>query len=172
MTPNAEAIADGLINSTAELAPAPKENHAEQNARGWVESMLDMLTRFDEAIDDDRVSHVMARDSINERAAIAKIKKTGDLNEDDIREEIEQSVLSVQVRDGWRDPGAQSDGAEEFEILLTTGGPALRIRGELSDGAPQRAWLEWQDWGTPWTQYFKVSQDTLLRFAGFFYFGE
>jgi hypothetical protein len=56
---------------------------------------------------------------------------------------------------------------------LSTGGPALRIRGELDEHKqPDRAWLEYQDWGTPWTQYFDVEQDTLLQFCQVFYFGE
>ena len=65
-------------------------------------------------------------------------------------------------------------GAKPFEfcILLSTGGPASRIRGELDNGEPCRAWLEVQDWGTPWTQYFDIEQDTLLAYARCFYFGE
>ena len=35
-----------------------------------------------------------------------------------------------------------------------------------------RAWLEYQDWGTGWIQYFEVEQDTLLSFSSCFYFGE
>jgi hypothetical protein len=60
----------------------------------------------------------------------------------------------------------------QFVILLSTGGPASRIQGELSNGEPRRAWLEVQDWGTPWTQYFGIKQDTLLAYARCFYFGE
>ena len=48
----------------------------------------------------------------------------------------------------------------------------MRIRGELSDGQPDRAWLEYQDWGTLWTRFFDVEQDTLLAYAQCFYFGE
>lgn len=86
------------------------------------------------------------------------------------RERIHESILSVQVRSGWGDPGADMV-AEEFEILLTTGGPGLRIMGELDEhNEPSRARLEYQDWGTPWTQYFNVEQSTLLAFARCFYF--
>ena len=100
---------------------------------------------------------------------------------------IEQSVLSVMVRDGWRNPGEAlpSCGAEEFEILLTTGGPALRIIGELDDyGQANNARLEYQDWGTPWTRFSAYQEDgvsiqeasaaesDVLTFAQCFYFGE
>jgi hypothetical protein len=60
-------------------------------------------------------------------------------------------------------------------ILLSTGGPALRIRGELDEyKQPYRAWLEYQDWFTPWTEYHgdNVDTDALLAFAAYFYFGE
>lgn len=72
---------------------------------------------------------------------------------------------------------ADNDGAEaedeEFMILLSTGGPALRIRGELSSGEPDRAWLEYQDWGTPWTEHVATGSDhaALLTFCRVFYFG-
>jgi hypothetical protein len=93
------------------------------------------------------------------------------------REEAEQRIqedaLSVEVREDWHEPGYRDkDPATEFKILLSTGGPATRIIGELDNGEPSRAWLEVQDWGTPWTQYFDISQDTLLAYARCFYFGE
>lgn len=100
---------------------------------------------------------------------------------DEARERIEESPLSVQVRSGWNTPG-ETMHAEEFEILLSTGGPALRIRGELDENLqPYRAWMEYQDWGTTWMQYIgdsdrtwserKRDAETLLAFASVFYFG-
>lgn len=89
-------------------------------------------------------------------------------------ERIQEDALSVEVRSGWGPPRADQFAYpyEEFKILLSTGGPASRIRGELDNGEPVRAWLEVQDWGTPWTQYFDIEQDTLLAYARCFYFGE
>lgn len=90
---------------------------------------------------------------------------------DDVRQRIEESPLSVQVRSGWYSPGGHdpANPPEEFEILLSTGGPALRIRGELDEHCqPSRAWLEYQDWGTPWTEFHgegAASQDDLLTFC-------
>jgi hypothetical protein len=87
------------------------------------------------------------------------------------RERIQERPLSVQVRSGWTDPGGEMEAAE-FEVLLTTGGPALRIIGELDEhNEPDRAWLEYQDWGTPWTRYFPTEQETLLSFCRCLYFG-
>ena len=89
---------------------------------------------------------------------------------EDAEQRIQEDALSVRVF------GERIDGewqADKFELLLTTGGPAVRIMGELDDNCePDRAWLEVQDWGTPWTQYFPADQDTLLAYARCFYFGE
>ena len=89
------------------------------------------------------------------------------------RERIQESPLSVQVRSGWANPGEEMQ-AEEFEILLSTGGPALRIMGELDEHKqPSRAYLQYQDWGTPWTDFFgEIESSTLLTFCQQFYFGE
>lgn len=39
-------------------------------------------------------------------------------------------------------------------VLLSTGGPALRIIGGLDEyGQPNEPRLQWQDWGTPWTDH-------------------
>lgn len=90
---------------------------------------------------------------------------------DQARIMIEEDALSVQVRSGWVSPGEEMQ-AEDFEILLATGGPAVRIRGELdANGEPSRAWLEVQDWGKPWTQYFGIEQDTLLAYSNCFTYG-
>lgn len=91
---------------------------------------------------------------------------------DDAERRIHEDALSIKVRTGWYSIGERPD-SFEFNILLTTGGPAVRIMGELDDNRePARAWLEVQDWGTPWTRYFDASQAVLLAYARCFYFGE
>ena len=100
-------------------------------------------------------------------------KAAGDVaDQDEARERIQDDALSAQVRSGWADPGADLT-AEEFELLLTTGGPAVRIVGELNghkEAASAR--MEVQDWGKPWTEYLAADADTLLTYAGAFFFGE
>lgn len=95
-------------------------------------------------------------------------------DEEDARQRIQEDPLSVKVRSDWASPGEPLE-AGEFRILLCTGGPAVRIVGELDQyGTPcrGRAWLEYQDWGTPWTQYFGASSDMLCQYASHFFFGE
>ena len=68
-------------------------------------------------------------------------------------EAIQEAALSVAVRPDWTSLDEKMT-PTEFLVLLTTGGPAVRIRGELDrHGEPDRAWLEVQDWGKPWTEY-------------------
>ena len=96
-----------------------------------------------------------------------------DQTREEARKEIEQDPLSVQVRSGWYSPGEEPGSPEEFEILLATGGPAVRIIGELDQyGQPTRARLQSQGWGTPWTDYLGADMATLLTYCGVFYFGE
>lgn len=95
-------------------------------------------------------------------------------DEDEARERIQEDALEVQVRSDWHSPGEQQNTPTEFYILLCTGGPAVRIMGELNNYCePCRAWIEYQDWGTPWTHAVGViDQDTLLQYCRQFWFGE
>lgn len=106
-------------------------------------------------------------------------------DEDAAQQAIQEDPLSVLVRSGWYTPGEALYMAErnslagklavEYEILLCTGGPAVRIRGTLdNDGQPQDARLEYQDWGTPWIEYtFHLPlRPTLLAYAQQFYYGD
>ena len=85
--------------------------------------------------------------------------------------------LSVLIRSGWHSPGETFESAE-FEILLSTGGPACRILGELDRGsvawqAGCRPILQHQDWFKPWTESsYEVDTNALLWFCEQFYYGE
>jgi hypothetical protein len=90
-------------------------------------------------------------------------------DEDDARQRISEDPLEVTVRSGWVSMGEEME-ADEFQILLCTGGPAVRIMGELDHhGTPCRAWMEYQDWGTPWTQYFGAEHARLIAYAQHFF---
>lgn len=92
-------------------------------------------------------------------------------SEDEARERIEQDALSVEVRSDWQSVGETLE-PTEFCILLATGGPAVRIVGDLDNGSPSRPRLQVQDWGTPWTEYFAIDISTLLAYCECFYFGD
>lgn len=96
-------------------------------------------------------------------------------SEDEARERIEQDAWAVGVRTDWYSPGTANVTPEQFYILLCTEEPAVRIMGELDKfGQPIEAWLEYQDWGTPWTKRVNSQGDmeTLITYAECFYFGD
>ena len=91
---------------------------------------------------------------------------------DTIADQIMEMPLSVSVRSGWQTPGVNDQSPEEYELLMGTGGPAVRIYGRLDQhGRPRSAELQGQDWFTPWERT-TVDQDeeVLLNFAGYFYY--
>ena len=97
-------------------------------------------------------------------------------------EEAEQAIhddpLSVMVRGSWHEPGkADEEGPSEFEILLCTGGPAVRIIGKLDEHCqPVKAIIQHQDWFKPWTDWqpsgASDKQEILLPYCRQFYFGD
>ncbi|GCE65726.1 hypothetical protein OMCYN_01672 [cyanobiont of Ornithocercus magnificus] len=96
---------------------------------------------------------------------------------DDVAEAIEEamreSVLSVEVRSGWYSPGWAQAEPVEFRLMLSSGGPALRITGDLSfHPYPRDCVMAYQDWDTPWTCYDDVDRDALEWFCCLFYWGD
>lgn len=90
-------------------------------------------------------------------------------DQEDVQRAIGEDPLSVQVRSGWHDPGDTFAGDEEFQILLCTGGPAVRIVGELNPyNEADRAWIEYQDWFTGWEQWTGADSDLLCKYANHF----
>lgn len=112
------------------------------------------------------------------KALVERLREASDLDHgntyDLVRDEIMSDPLFVLVRDGWRTPGqASEDSPEEYEILLCTGGPAVRIYGKLGRySEPETATIEYQDWFKPWVAYEDAAEDILLDYARCFYFGE
>lgn len=95
-------------------------------------------------------------------------------DQDEARDRITEDPLSIELYGTWT-LGDKPE-ADGFIILLCTGGPAVRIKGELGEHkrAAARVWLEYQDWGTPWTEYHgeNMDYDALLTYCQQFYFGE
>jgi hypothetical protein len=114
----------------------------------------------------------------NEYAKHSIERMREELDSEEERERISsEGALEVTVRTDWYTPGF--DGANkptEYCILLGTGGPAARIRGELNQYCePTTAVYEYQDWFKPWTaaKTETVEDDqTLLEYAQQFWFGE
>ena len=133
-----------------------EKNHALQNAIGHIESIVE---------DYENYNYI---DSLNVTCDEDYEKQ------EEIRERILNSALSVEYRSGWTSNPNELK-IEEFKILLTWGGPALRVIGELNEyNEPQSISMQYQDWGICWT-YFEVTkkqQEALNWFCSCFYFGE
>lgn len=123
-------------------------NHAAANAAAWCATILDQLARLKVACQESDETY------------------------DTIREEIQQSSLSLQVRSDWEELGTDLEPGE-LCILLSTGGPALRIVGDLGRfNCPKDCRMEYQDWGTPWTEYRAIGSAVLDSWAAQFYWGD
>ena len=95
-------------------------------------------------------------------------------DKDDARQQIQEDPLSIEVRSGWQQPGSDLQ-PEEYMILLCTGGPAVRITGQLNEfSEPDSAVIEYQDWFIVWEEYFtsREEEDKMIAYAREFYFGE
>lgn len=158
-----------------------KDESLKEVGRGQAAALVEMVAALE--VDYDRLEELHIHEECGNESFDADAKKElEDLREaageckdrEEAETRIHEDALSVEVRGDWHTPGESTErAATEFQILLSTGGPASRIMGELDEhGEPHRAWLEVQDWGTPWTQYFDIEQDTLLTYARCFYFGE
>jgi len=69
--------------------------------------------------------------------------------------------------------GRDFNGTRTYMVLLGTGGPAMRITGDLDEnGYPETADYQYQDWFTPWTSGHPNTEDEelLLDFAQHFNF--
>ena len=127
-----------------------KSNHALNNAIGHMESMVEDFKKDQQ------------------------LQESNDYNQqDELRESVLNSALSVEFRSGWYSSLDDELVPEEFKILLTWGGPALRIIGELDNYGPVNPKLQFQDWGTPWTdlEITEDQQKALNWFCNCFYFG-
>ena len=107
---------------------------------------------------------------------------------------IHEGPLEIKMRSDWQTPGDRPlSGDGEFFILLSTGGPATRIFGELDRGSIDSAVFQGQDWFEPWRnvdlyEYEQMPnedkpealhdlsaediQDHLKEYANHFYWGD
>ena len=96
-------------------------------------------------------------------------------NELDDPDDDKPEPLSVLVRHDWFVPGVEQSKPIEYELLLTTGGPAVRLYGSLNQyGEASSVMLQCQNWFTNWTGVACDDDTTeaLESYVATFYFGE
>jgi len=133
-----------------------EKNHALDNAIGHIKSIVE---------DYEKLSYL-------ERLNPTTIEQEEEIEQ--TKESILNSALSVEFRSGWTSNPNELE-IEEFKILLTWGGPALRIIGDLNQyKEPENVKMQYQDWGTLWTDFeiTENQQEALDWFCNCFYFGE
>ena len=102
-----------------------ERNHALTNCVGQLESIKELYRNYQEAESNDDYEA-----------------------QDAIREEALNDALSVEFRSGWS-TNSEDMKAEEFKILLSWGGPACQIIGNLDQyKQPTDIEIQYQDWGT------------------------
>lgn len=116
-------------------------------------------------------------ESIREMVKALNEANEGDNNEarEDAEQVIQEDPLSVQVRTDWHTPGDGDNKPTEYTILLCTGGPAVRIIGDLTEyGEPDSVRIEYQDWFTAWTDYLLEDDEIedVMTYVQQFYYGE
>ena len=163
-----------------------KDKHAIEQAKNQLAYIVNMVKRLDhteecdgnyicegtdEAPEDKEICEGLGRYYEAGKTVVTEEMRDDYHDHDEALSNIEDDPISVQVRSGWANLGEELE-PEEFEILLCTGGPAVRIIGELSSGEAKRAWMEYQDWGIPWTQYVNLTEEeqyAIKRYAGIFF---
>jgi hypothetical protein len=133
--------------TTTSLREAREASHAHQSAIYQAETIeaAYLATEWLRQTDYNRDGNDLNREA---QALLRELGWDGTQDPEEVCEQIEERMqeepLSVELG-GWWTPGEEPE-AQEFRILLSTGGPACRLVGTLGHGAR----LEAQDWFTPW----------------------
>jgi hypothetical protein len=127
-----------------------EKDHAKDQAKAQIKSIIEMV-----------------------KGLTAKDEET----REKVIETISNDPLSVEFRSGWQSVGGTDVNLNpvEFRILLCWGGPACQIIGDLSEyKTPENPRLQYQDWGTSWTDYHLTEKEekALLTYCEQFYFGD
>jgi len=139
------------------MSTVTKEDHAVSNAKAQLESIVVYYKRFKELEQNDEQ----------------------DIFYDELLEEAQQEILSVEVRSqSWQQPGTEEFKPDQGRLLLSYGGPACQIIFDLDEhGQPVNngeLGIQHQDWFKPW-EYLQTNdeEDAALEwFAGLFWYGE
>lgn len=155
-----------------------KDKTLQKIGKNALDSIRDMIAAL--KCDYKRLDELRDEKEPDEAEELAELEAAagGCTDREEAEQRIREDPLSIELRSGWHSIGDWQCAIrnaemkpEEACILLTTGGPAVRIIVELNEGEPRWAWLEVQDWGTPWTKYSEAGMsDLCLTYASVFCF--
>ena len=152
--------------------PTKKENRGAEQARAQLETIRAWHEAWqfcDEEREDISVLSSFAQEFLND-----EMDWENDPDHENTKDAIEEMVLEdaleVKVKSDWHQLGEEAE-LGEYMILLCTGGPAVRIVGELESDQPTSAKLQSQDWFTPWVDcpISDTDAEALIWYAERFY---
>ena len=141
----------------------PNSNDARDQARAQLDNIKCLVAALGvdyERLEDLRTDFLaeangatdspLSQEDIDELNALAALAGPCTDQEEAIQA-IQDDALEILTRGDWH--GALDNGSEdvELQVLLCTGGPAVRIIADLEEGMVSDSRVEYQDWGTPWT---------------------
>ena len=138
-----------------------EHNHALRNAEAHIAGWVDAYAGYNQLVSGESDEVSLDGETFTDAAAFA--------------DQVQGTALDIQIRGPWHSPGVDDSAPAEFQILVTTGGPAFRIIGELDQyNNPRNVRAEHQDWGTPWTEVDldNEQQEAVDWFASLFCYGE
>ena len=135
--------------------------HAHHQAEAQLKNILALVERLNHARECDGEEECSADHKT--LAAGLGLSPAAELTHEDLRDyhdedkvmsAILEDPLEVLVRSEWHGMG-DSYPPMQYCILLCTGGPAVRIIGDLSleHRTPESCTLQYQDWFTEWMDY-------------------
>ena len=158
------------------------KNRARDQARAQLESIVSMVKRLEHArecagdedcgLPDKEVLEGLEL-YYEQDMTVSQEEREQYHDEDEALDTIQEDPLEVSVRSDWHHPGQDSE-PSEYLILLCTGGPAVRIMGDLNRyREPETANIQYQDWFTQWETLPTTTEEdeALLAYARCLYFG-
>lgn len=125
-----------------------KDDRGQQTAKWQLENIMEMIEKSNAEDEDEREQAI---------------------------EQIQEHPFSIEVRSDWHVPGQENLANVEYRILVSGGGPACQVTGELNEyGEPESAKIQYQDWFTSWedVNISDEEEEALLCYASHFYYGE
>lgn len=157
---------------TDKTTPTKEERLQQIGAAAW-EAIADLIANYNNPYrkwTDDQVREALDLED-DEEVTDRHRDELADEDPNNLKEDAERAIeedpLEIQYCTGWY---SISEGTpekpKEFYVLITTGGPAVRIMGEFDQhGNITRAYMQVQDWFTPWVDVYHADQDTLIRYC-------
>ena len=129
-------LCDKPLQQRLDLKERNMSDNSREQAEAQLENIIDMMERYEKAQNDGDEDAIEA-----------------------IRQEVDEDPLEILTRSTeWNTLGKTKSGEQkpdEFMILLCTGGPAVRIIGDLDEHqSPTNIRLEYQGWGEDWQRFY------------------